>query len=109
MDNLLFNYPHINSFSFFFFLFPALTLLRGAGGRGRRCINQSDFSGGESEAPTEKEAPPYVPLISPIFQPVPPPEAGGVRGLRGYGGKGVGGAGGRFRFLLCFKIDELAD
>ena len=88
VDNLLFNYPYIHSFSFFFFFFPALTLPRGAGGRGRRCINQSDFSGGESEAPTEKEVPPYVPLISPIFQPVPPPEAGGGAGVKGVWGKG---------------------
>ena len=78
------------------------------GGRGRGCINQSDFSGGDSEAPPEKEAPHMTPLSPPSSNPTAP-EAGGVRGLRGYGGKGVGGAGGRFLFLLCFKIDELAD
>ena len=77
VDNLLFNYQYIHSFSFF--LFPALTLPRGAGGRGRRCINQSDFIDGESEAPAMKEAPHIDPLFSPIFQRTAL-DAGGVRG-----------------------------
>ena len=92
----------------FFFSFSLSDTPSGGGRSGQEVYQSSDFIDGESEAPAMKKAPPIDPLISPIFQ-CTALEAGGVRGLRGYGGKGVGGAGGRFLFLLCSKIDELAD